>query len=223
MKQTPNKCVCLFVRLWYFFFTESAGQVACVCNRNLNKCMCLCTVRLKKCGSTFATSVGQQYKQSKLLLIIIIIPLLISAFISLFLDQFLRRRAEALKPAANGCYLMWKSLPYYDMYCTEVHVSFCNYMNENVENLKMQVNGPVPNTQTKITTLATATAATVPLISATEIRSNLDDVSSADSSAKIQGQHICINTGRRPSPTPTQITQAGEGGRADTSLQCIPS
>ena len=29
-------------------------------------------------------------------------------------------------------------------YCTEVHLFFCNYMNENFEVLKVQENGPLP-------------------------------------------------------------------------------
>ena len=29
-------------------------------------------------------------------------------------------------------------------YCAEVHLSFCNYTNDNLSILKVQVNGPLP-------------------------------------------------------------------------------
>ena len=39
-----------------------------------------------------------------------------------------------LKPAANGRYLTCKSVyPAIYIYCTEIHLSLCNYMNENFE------------------------------------------------------------------------------------------
>ena len=54
-----------------------------------------------------------------------------------------RCRAKALKPAANGRYCA-KYYPTIYIYCPDVHLSFCNYMNENFEISKMQVNGPLP-------------------------------------------------------------------------------
>ena len=57
------------------------------------------------------------------------------------------RRAEALKPAANGGLLHAHIIQYPTIYIyrTEVHLPFCNCTNENFELLKKQVNGPLPN------------------------------------------------------------------------------
>ena len=46
-----------------------------------------------------------------------------------------------MKPAANGRYLMCKSLPYYlHLLYKKYILSFCNYINDNFERLKVQVN-----------------------------------------------------------------------------------
>ena len=68
---------------------------------------------------------------------------MLGAFISIFQINSKRHRAEALKPAANGRYLMCKSLSYYLhlLYISSLFVSFCNYMNGI---FKVQVDEPLP-------------------------------------------------------------------------------
>ena len=70
-----------------------------------------------------------------IIMMIIIITILIGAFISIFPNQFKTPQGWILwSLLPMGANLMGKSLPYYYIYCTEVHLSFCNDMNEKFEN-----------------------------------------------------------------------------------------